>query len=68
MYSATGAHLSSQDCWQVVRLANQSCNKLFPGFIAQLQQAGWVTSHNLLGPDEWRATWSEAGLDHEKIF
>ncbi|XP_072022371.1 RUS family member 1-like [Amphiura filiformis] len=63
-----GGPLSNAECWQVIRLANQTCNKLFPTCIAQMQQAGWITSHTLLGPDEWRATWSDTGLEHEKIF
>ena len=69
LFLPTAPHLSNEECWQIIRLANQSCNKLFPSFLTQLKQAGWVTGHTLLGPDEWRATWSPGDeLDDKKIF
>lgn len=29
---------------------------LFPSLVSQLQRAGWVTGHHLLGLKEWRYT------------
>uniref|UniRef100_A0A1W7RIX6 UPF0420 protein C16orf58-like protein n=1 Tax=Agkistrodon contortrix contortrix TaxID=8713 RepID=A0A1W7RIX6_AGKCO len=39
---------------------HQFLDRIFPKFLAGLTSAGWVTSRNLLGPEEWRMEWLSA--------
>ncbi|XP_039186382.1 RUS family member 1 isoform X4 [Crotalus tigris] len=39
---------------------HQFLDRIFPKFLAGLTSAGWVTSRNLLGPEEWRIEWLSA--------
>ncbi|KAM3823863.1 RUS family member 1 isoform 2-T2 [Vipera latastei] len=39
---------------------HQFLDRIFPKFLAGLTSAGWVTSRNLLGSEEWRMEWLSA--------
>ena len=53
-------YLSVGDVYEVTRTSLELTRNIFPAFFAELQHSGWITSHVLLGADEWRATWGAA--------
>ncbi|XP_041456257.1 RUS family member 1-like [Lytechinus variegatus] len=63
-----GVYMSRDNAWQAVKVSGQICNKLFPRFLHDLGQAGWVKGHSQMGADEWRATWNMNGIDARKVF
>lgn len=38
---------------------SEVCGSLLSSLIPALSQAGWCTSHHLLGAMEWRYTWQQ---------
>ncbi len=46
----------------VLSIVESSCSSL----LANLQIAGWVTSHHLLGVDEWRYSWETQKEEEEE--
>ncbi|XP_070572784.1 RUS family member 1-like [Ptychodera flava] len=60
--------LSEGDSMEMALGSQSVAEKLFPGFVKELEQSGWVTEYNLLGPDEWRATWNLQGITDKKLY
>ena len=53
MTIVSGSHLERELVWFGVSVAEH----IFSSVLEQLQDAGWVTSHHLLGVGEWRYQW-----------
>lgn len=54
--------------WEVERTSAELCEKLFPQFLAEVTERGWVTAHCQLQVDEWRAEWDLQGISEKKGF
>ena len=47
----------TDNLFEVSRTSLELTRSVFPAFLSELRHAGWITSHVLLGADEWRASW-----------
>lgn len=65
---ATVSEPSSFLDWEVERTSAELCEKLFPQFLAEVTERGWVTAHCQLQVDEWRAEWDLQGISEKKGF
>ncbi|XP_077995732.1 RUS family member 1-like [Glandiceps talaboti] len=70
LYALTnqGRGLSRADYTNIVLVSQSLADQLFPRFVKELENTGWVTDYNLLGPDEWRANWNLDGVSSKKIY
>ena len=57
-----GGHLSSSDALKLVHLSHKYTQVASDEFLHLLSTRGWIFSPSLLGADEWRCSWSRAGV------
>lgn len=56
----------ARDSGSAIRVALSIVEDRYSSLLVNLELAGWLTSHHLLGVDEWRYSWlteEEAGPD-----
>ncbi|KXJ29502.1 RUS1 family protein C16orf58-like [Exaiptasia diaphana] len=59
---------STSCCWDLVAQSHNFTIQAFPEFLDNLQKAGWLTSQNHLGPNEWRSVWNTKGVEIKKMI